>query len=87
MKVSILVLSGLVLTVFNAALATPFTWAGWNYGVAPATNLNHVNLLQAACISLFLSGVAALFKTSLTLNEVDQQQGVMSRGGTDPTSH
>jgi hypothetical protein len=69
MKVLVLLLGGLILTVLTACLGTAFMWLGWNYGVVPAlTFAKPVGLLTAFCLSLFLSGMGAMFKSTLTVN-------------------
>lgn len=69
MKAMLLLLGGLVLTVFVAALGTVFMWASWNWGVVPALSCaKPIGLFGAFCLALFLSNFGAMFKSSLTIN-------------------
>jgi hypothetical protein len=69
MKVVGLLVIGLVLTTIVAALGTVFMWLGWNQGIVPALGFAHeIGFGQAFFVTLALSNVANVFKSSLTVN-------------------
>lgn len=70
MKVLVFLLLGLLLCVVTALLGTLFFYAGWNWGVVPATTVaREVTLSQAFWLSLCISAIGGMFKSSLTLNK------------------
>jgi hypothetical protein len=72
MKVIMLIVVGLLLTVLTALLGTLFLYAGWNWGVVPAiSGTREVGLLGAFWLSLGLSAIGSVFKSSLTVNSKD----------------
>ena len=72
MKILLLIIMGLVLTVVTALIGTLFLYAGWNWGVVPAIGGTHeVSLPGAFWLSLGLSAIGGMFKSSLTVNSKD----------------
>jgi hypothetical protein len=69
MKAIMLLLFGLVLTVFVAMLATVFMWFAWNHGMVPALSFaKEISVLQAFCLSLCIATIGGMFKSTLTVN-------------------
>ncbi len=59
----------LVVMIFLIALVgTLFFYAGWNWGIVPAFNLHEIGLSTAFWLSICLSTVGGMFKTSVTTN-------------------
>ena len=68
MKVSLLVVVGLVLTTLYALISTPFVWLAWNHGVVPALGVAHdVSVFQAFCLALLVSTAGSMFKSTLNV--------------------
>lgn len=55
--------------VVTALIGTLFFLAGWNWGVAPALGLRDIGLGTAFWLSLFMSTVGGMFKTTVTTKE------------------
>jgi hypothetical protein len=71
-KFFLLVLMVPILIVGVALLGAVFVWFGWNHGVVPAFSFaREVSLFQAFCLSLMLSSVGSMFKSTLTVNSKD----------------
>lgn len=70
MKAIVFLLLGLGLVLVTALLGTLFFYAGWNWGVVPAVSFARpVELAQAFWLSLAVSAIGGMFKSSLTLNK------------------
>src|SRR5271166_1000358 len=72
MKVLGLIIIGLILVIVTALLGMFFFYAGWNWGVVPAiAGTSPVTIFGAFWLSLGISSIGGMFKSSLTVNSKD----------------
>lgn len=70
LKVLVLIVLGMLFAVVTALIGTLFFYAGWNWGVVPATSFaKDVTVGQAFWLSLCVSAMGGMFKSSLTVNK------------------
>lgn len=70
LKMGALTLLSVLFVVIIAAIATPFMYVGWNWGVVPAfTWAQTVSLGEAFCLTLGVSTIGGMFKSSLNINK------------------
>jgi hypothetical protein len=70
LKLIMLVVLGLGLILLTALLGTLFFYTGWNWGVVPAVSFaKEVSLAGAFWLSLCISAIGSMFKSSLTINK------------------
>lgn len=62
-----ILLTGMI--IITALIGTLFFLAGWNWGVSPAFGTREIGLGTAFWLSLFLSTVGGMFKTTVTTKE------------------
>lgn len=71
MKIVLLIVLALALILVTALLSTLFLYAGWNWGLVPATGLPAISLTTTFWLSLLFSTVAGCFRSSLSVNSKD----------------
>lgn len=72
LKILFLIVLGVIGTLLSAVIGMLFFYAGWNWGLVPALGFAHsIDLPQAFWLSLCLSSIGTMFRSSVTLTAKD----------------
>jgi hypothetical protein len=67
-----MVLAGWAISLVIALVSSPLMWWGWNHGVAMVTGLPTASWPTMYCATLFVTALAGLFRSQLTVNQQEQ---------------